>query len=248
MAHSASGTLRAYGHANLLRLLIEYGADVDAYGYEGNHQWSPPLVLACWEGSRETVQILLEAGANPNLPAIHGGSPLHSTINHWEQWKIDILLSYGAKHDQFSAAVVGDVEELKQQFGEFAKNRQRFPDYNGFINRRDIYRNRTALEWAAFRRQEEAAEYLIEVGEEITPQVAVCLGMLDKIKEFIEADREFVNNRLGADWPDPPLVWAVRSGQVGVLKYLLSVGADPNGRGAWDQMALPLAVSAALWS
>ena len=65
----------AYTHADLLRLLIEYGTDVDAYGYEGNHQWSPPLVLACWEGSRETVQILLEAGANPNLPAIHGGSP-----------------------------------------------------------------------------------------------------------------------------------------------------------------------------
>ncbi len=222
----------AYTHADLLRLLIEYGVDVDAYGYEGNHQWSPPLVLACWEGSRETVQILLEAGANPNLPAIHGGSPLHSAINHWDEWKIDILLQYGARHDIFSAAVVGDLEEVRRQMngGTF------------LISQRDMYRNRTALEWAAFRRQEEVGEYLIEQGAEVTPMVLICLGILDKLKECVENDPEFVNRRIGAEWSDPPLLWAVRSGQLEVVNYLLSVGADPNGRGSWDQMALPLAV------
>ena len=232
----------AYGHADLLQLLVKYRADVDAFGYEGNHQWATPLVLACWEGSRETVQILLEAGANPNLPAIQGGSPLHSAINHWDPWKIEILLRHGARHDQFSAAVVGDVEELKQQFGEYENARQNFPEWNGFINRRDIYRNRTALEWAAFRRQEEAADYLIELGEEVTPQVAICLGMMDEIRRLVEEDPDFPNRKTGADWPDPPLVWAVRSGQVKVVEYLLSVGADPNGQGAWTQMPLPMAV------
>ncbi|MXY45330.1 MAG: hypothetical protein F4Y50_15005 [Dehalococcoidia bacterium] len=222
----------AYTHADLLRLLIEYGADVDAYGYEGNHQWSPPLVLACWEGSRETVQVLLEAGANPNLPAIHGGSPLHSAINHWDPWKIDILLRYGARHDIFSASVVGDLEEVKRQMN----------DGDFLLTRRDMYRNRTALEWAAFRRQEEVGEYLIEQGAEVTPQTLICLGMLDEIKKCVENDLEFVNRRIGAEWSDPPLLWAIRSGQIEVLKYLLSVGADPNGRGSWDQMALPLTV------
>ena len=222
----------AYTHGDLLRLLIEYGADADAYGCEGNHQWSPPLVLACWEGSRETVQVLLEAGANPNLPAIHRGSPLHSAINHWDPWKIEILLRYGARHDIFSAAVVGDLEEVKRQMNGGAH----------LINRRDMVRNRTALEWAAFRRQEEVGEYLIEQGAEVTPQVLICLGMLDNIKKCVEDDPEFANRRIGAEWSDPPLLWAVRSGQVEVLKYLLSVGADPNGRGSWEQMALPLAV------
>lgn len=223
----------AYTHADLLRLLIEYGADVDAYGYEPNHQWTPPLVLACWEGSRETVRILLEAGANPNLPAINGGSPLHSAIGHWDPWKIEILLRYGARHDIFSAAVVGDLEEVKRQLnndGEF------------LLNRKDIYRNRTALEWAAFRRQEEVGEFLIEQGAEVTPQVLICLGMLDEIKECVAEDADFVNRRIGAEWSDPPLLWAVRSGQLEVLKYLLSAGADPNGLGTWNQMALPLTV------
>ena len=221
----------AYTHADLLRLLIEYGADVDAYGYEPNHQWSPPLVLACWEGSRETVRILLEAGANPNLPAIHGGSPLHSAINHWDPWKIEILLRYGARHDIFSAAVVGDLEEVKRQLN----------DGESLLNRRGK-RNRTALEWAAFRRQEEVGEYLIEQGAQVTPQVLICLGMLDGVKERVAEDPDFVNRRIGTEWSDPPVLWAVRSGQLEVLKYLLSAGADPNGLGSWNQMALPLTV------
>lgn len=222
----------AYARDDLLRLLIEYGADVDAYGYEPNHQWAPPLVLACWEGSRETVRILLEAGANPNLPAIHGGSPLHSAIGHWDPWKIEILLRYGARHDIFTASVVGDLEEVKRHLndGEF------------LLSRRDLYRNRTALEWAAFRRQEEVGECLIERGAEVTPQVLICLGMLDEIKERVAEDPDFVNRRIGAEWSDPPVLWAVRSGQLDVLKYLLSAGADPNGLGTWDQMALPLTV------
>ena len=213
----------AYTHSDLLRLLIEYGADVDAYGSNGT-----PLVLACWEGSRETVQILLEAGANPNLPSINRGSPLHSAINHWDPWKIELLLRYGAKHDIFSAAVVGDLEEVKRQLNEWEHR----------INRRSLIQNRTALEWAAFRRQEEVGEYLIEKGAEVTPMAMICLGMLDEIKQCVEDDPEFANRPILSD---PPLLWAVQSGQIEVLKHLLSVGADPNGRGSWDQMALTLA-------
>ena len=127
---------------------------------------------------------------------------------------------------------MGDLEEVKRQMndGEF------------LIDRRDMVRNRTALEWAAFRRQEEVGEYLIEQGAEVTPQVLICLGMLDKIKKCVEDDPEFANRRIGAEWSDPPLLWAIRSGQLVVMKYLLSVDADPNGRGSWEQMALPLAV------
>ena len=213
----------AYTHGDLLRLLIEYGADVDAYSCNGT-----ALVLACWEGSRETVQILLEAGANPNLPGAHGRSPLHSAINHWDPWKIEILLRYGARHDIFSAAIVGDLEEVKRQMN----------DGEYLINRRDIVRDRTPLEWAAFRRQEEVGEYLIEQGAEVTPMALICLGMLDEIKKCIEDDPEFANR---ATLSDPPLLWAVQSGQVEVLKYLLSVGADPDCKGGWGQMPLTLA-------
>lgn len=128
--------------------------------------------------------------------------------------------------------MVGDLDEVKRQLndGEF------------LLDRRDLYRNRTALEWAAFRRQEEVGEYLIERGAEVTPQVLICLGVLDQIKERVAEDAEFVNRRIGAERSDPPVMSAVRSVQLEVLKYLLSAGADPNGPGAWDQTALPLTV------
>lgn len=107
--------LAAYGHADLLRLLIEHGAEVDALGYEGNHGWAPPLVLACWEGTVETVRLLLEAGADPNLPSRPGGSALHAAINHYDAEKIELLLAHGARHDLYSAAAVGDLEEVRRQ-------------------------------------------------------------------------------------------------------------------------------------
>ena len=89
----------AFGHTDLLELLIEFGADLDALGYEDNHGWAPPLVLSCWEGTRETVDVLLDAGANPNIPSIcpfFGVSALHSAIEHWDPPKIESLLRHGA--------------------------------------------------------------------------------------------------------------------------------------------------------
>ena len=134
--------LAAYGHAGLLRLLIEHGADVDALGYEGNHGWAPPLVLACWEGTVETVRLLLEAGADPNLPSRPGGSALHAAINHYDAEKIELLLAHGARHDLYSAAAVGDLEEVERQLAAG----------DGLLDRRDDLRGRTPLEWAVFNR------------------------------------------------------------------------------------------------
>jgi ankyrin repeat protein len=45
-------------------LLLEYGADIDLYGYQGE----PPLVPACREGHIPIALYLLERGANYHLP------------------------------------------------------------------------------------------------------------------------------------------------------------------------------------
>ena len=214
--------LAAYGHADLLRLLIERGADVDALGYEGNHGWAPPLVLACWEGTVETVRLLLEAGADPDLPSVPGGSALHAAINHYDAEKIELLLRHGARHDLYSAVAVGDLEEVERQLAAG----------DGLLERRDDLRGRTPLEWAVFNGREEVVHLLLEAGAEASPQVLVGLGKLDEVRQLAAADPGFVNRPLAPE-REPPLMHALRSRDLEMVKLLLRLGADPDS-GGWE--------------
>ena len=214
--------LAAYGHGDLLRLLIEHGAEVDALGYEGNHGWAPPLVLACWEGTIETVRLLLEAGADPNLPSRPGGSALHAAINHYDTEKIELLLAHGARHDLYSAAAVGDLEEVRRQLAAG----------DGLLDRRDDLRGRTPLEWAVFNGREKVAEHLLEAGAEASPQVLVGLGRVDRVRQLAAADPGFVDRPLPPE-REPPLMHALRSRDLEMVKLLLSLGADANA-GGWE--------------
>ena len=235
----------AFGHTDLLKLLIEHGADLDALGYEDNHGWAPALVLSCWEGTRETVELLLDAGANPNLPSFClfcGVSALHAAINHWDPAKIESLVRHGARHDIYSASVMGDLDVLKQQMPLL---QGRFRSW--IVNQPDPVRNRTPLEWNLLRRHETpeqraVAAYLIEQGAEVTPAVSISLGRLDSVKEFVRNHPELVSRPLGREPEpvDPPLTWAVRAGQLEAAQCLLSAGADPNVGWftvAWDDVS-----------
>ena len=214
--------LAAYGHAGLLRLLIAHGADVDAPGYEGNHGWAPPLVLACWEGTVETVRLLLEAGADPNLPSRPGGPALHAAINHYDAEKIELLLRHGARHDLYSAAAVGDLKEVERQLAAG----------DGLLDRRDDLRGRTPLEWAVFNGREKVARHLLEAGARATNQVLLGLGKLDEVRQLAEADPGFVNRPLAPE-REPPLMHALRSRDLEMVTLLLRLGADPDS-GGWE--------------
>lgn len=56
--HAAAGR----GHTEMVRWLLDRGADVNALAFEGT-----PLALAAWGGHVEAVRALLAAGADPNL-------------------------------------------------------------------------------------------------------------------------------------------------------------------------------------
>jgi hypothetical protein len=77
--HHASVT----GKAGLAQLLVEFGADVNGLGFQDNCDISPPIILAAWEGDLETMRVLLEAGADPNL----GGNALFTTLEHGRRTK-----------------------------------------------------------------------------------------------------------------------------------------------------------------
>ena len=67
--HLASGK----GDVEIVKLLIEYGADLDYIDMDG---WAP-IHYAAFDKRVEVTRLLLEAGADPNIKTPNGCTPLH---------------------------------------------------------------------------------------------------------------------------------------------------------------------------
>ena len=196
----------------LAQLLINYGAHVNSLGFQPNCDVATPLSLAAWEGGAEMTRLLLEAGANPDLAE----DALASRGRGY------ILVEYGATHDVFTAAMYGDIARVEALLDEKPHR----------VNERSPWRNRTPIEEALHADQLEVARFLIKRGAAVTPQIHIALGNLNEVRAIVERDDAFVHRHVSEQDRDTPLIWAVRSRQVDMVKYLLGVGADPNLRGA----------------
>jgi ankyrin repeat protein len=66
-----------HGHARVVRLLLDTGADPDRYNPDGHHTHSTPLHQAVWGNHFDVVQLLVERGARLDLrDRIYDGTPL----------------------------------------------------------------------------------------------------------------------------------------------------------------------------
>lgn len=76
-------------HYEAAQYLIERGADTNAVAYEGI------TALALAEGSR-MVELLLDNGADPNVPDIDGDLPLIACIDHQDWTSVELMIDAGA--------------------------------------------------------------------------------------------------------------------------------------------------------
>ncbi len=83
------------GHTEIVRLLIDNGAELEAPDYLGR------TALHAAHRHPSTVQVLLEAGANVNARDSFGATPLHMGIRVPET--IELLITYGAEIDSADA-------------------------------------------------------------------------------------------------------------------------------------------------
>jgi ankyrin repeat protein len=106
-----------FGELGAAALLIERGAEVDAFG----RGWmtGTPLHSAASRLQSDLVRILLEAGANPNLRQSAGWTPLHAAAMNGDLTSAELLLAAGA--DPGAANDEGrNVADLASESGDEA--------------------------------------------------------------------------------------------------------------------------------
>ncbi|NET58587.1 MAG: hypothetical protein F6K47_21260 [Symploca sp. SIO2E6] len=82
------------GSVQIVELLLQSQADVNAWDLLQN---SNPLLMAIWGEHDDVLQILLQAGANPNIRDQEGNSPLRLSVEQENINMVKLLLEHGAK-------------------------------------------------------------------------------------------------------------------------------------------------------
>jgi uncharacterized protein len=79
------------GPAPMVELLVKYGADVNAQA-----SGSTALTEATRKGDPKVLRVLLDAGANPNVPMLDGSAPACYAKTHGYKEAQELLLAAGA--------------------------------------------------------------------------------------------------------------------------------------------------------
>ncbi len=82
----------AYASANILRLLLEHGADVHARTLQG----ATPLLMAAAAGKTKCVRLLLQAGARHDAADDKGNTPVELALRQGHAATVRLLLKAGA--------------------------------------------------------------------------------------------------------------------------------------------------------
>lgn len=95
------GLAAFFGHVEVVRFLLESGAEVDTPSQNGLKV--SPLNSAAAGRHYEIALLLLERGANPNMRQADDFVPLHSAAQNGQIEMVKALIQYGADKDLKSA-------------------------------------------------------------------------------------------------------------------------------------------------
>ncbi|XP_059471305.1 ankyrin repeat domain-containing protein 17 isoform X2 [Neocloeon triangulifer] len=218
------------GHADIVRLLIENGADVNAQSSTGN----TPLMYACAGGHLEVVEILLAAGANVEDHNENGHTPLMEAASAGYVNVAKVLLENGAGINTHSNEFKESALTLACYKGHLEM--VRFLLAAGADQEHKTDEMHTALMEASMDGHVEVARLLLDSGAQVNMPtdsfespltLAACGGHVDLALLLIErgANIEEVN-----DEGYTPLMEAAREGHEEMVALLLSQGANINAQ------------------
>jgi len=216
----------------VVRLLVEYGADVNARGSSGDIElldWHyTPLWRAAHDGRLDSVRLLVENGADVNYRNPDGtNQTLMTSIENGHLTVADFLLANGAIADIFTASMLGQHEEVSRLINEDPS----------LVHRRDSH-GRTPLDaalltdsfrvpWMQVEAHNIVAKTLIEHDAEVNPAHAAALGWYEWVLQRVEIDadlacwqRPFVPLLTGAALFETPLEAASRYDRKEIVELL----------------------------
>ena len=219
-----------------VRVLVEQGADVnqDVGGMT-------PLHWASYWGNLETVDLLIDAGADPAVADDLGVTPLWTTAERGDVALARKLLDAGA--DPNYALLSGETSVMTAaragQTGLVALLLAEGADPNARATR-----GQTALMWAAAQRHPEVVEVLLANGADV------------HARSDTWSQRFKGGGRSGDSHPDQmvwieqggftPLLFAARAGDLAVAERLVAGGADVDDQTAEGLSATIMSIQSVL--
>ncbi len=178
---TALSSAALFGHTEIVALLLEAGADVNARNRDGG----TPLHSAAFLGQYETAKLLLENDANINIKNWDGGTPWDATTADWETTRfIAGFLKIRVNREKVEVGRAKVVKLFRQhgpttnieseddalcgaiRNGDFRTVKEllaKGTDVNTWDNEFGV----TALSWAALLDEVKIAKFLIENGADV---------------------------------------------------------------------------------
>ena len=108
-----------HGHLEIVRLLLDLGADADERIIlheleEPTPSWGAPLWYAALAGRRDIAELLLDRGADPNANVYASGWPLRNAYQRNDEALKRLLVERGAKAQPYMVAEADDVAEARR--------------------------------------------------------------------------------------------------------------------------------------
>ena len=215
-------------------------ADVNAAEPDG----TTALHWAAYNDNTVAIEVLLAAGAKPEVSNQYGETPLNLACVNGNAGIVERLLESGANPNTrlrdgstalMTAARTGRAEALRALVRHGAN-----------VNATEPVRHQTALMWAAHANNAAAVKILIEGGADVNARTVIPPPRDDP--EFT-----YMDFRSKHSFSSPPpggfsaLVLAARAGSLDAVRALLDAGADVDAAVSDGRSALILACANARW-
>lgn len=228
------------GHVDIVRALLEKGADVDARDADGDtalrlaEKYKYPDIVALLKNATRVNHSSAPRNTSRNMPAA-SASPAGSTSAPAPQPQPAVLAAadnHGLNKELLEAAEAGDTAEVKSLLKEGAG-----------VNTKGSFGN-TALMGAAVRGHTNTVRALLEKGADVDARgstgrtalmEASSEGYTDTVRALLEKGAN-VNAKDTEGWT--PLFWAAYSRRTDTVRALLEEGANVNAKNKYDDTPL----------